>query len=83
MWVDSPKTVRAAAAILAKRAGNLLSGWQTLLNKVAALRGEDNNLLNKIIPKDATVSSKGSGSLITTSDKSSIRATNNAVAPAT
>lgn len=83
MWVDSPKTVRAAAAILAKRAGNLLSGWQTLLNKVAALRGEDNNLLNKVLPADATVSSKGSGSLITTSDKSSIRATNNAVAPAT
>lgn len=83
MWVDSPKTVRAAATILSKRAGNLLSGWQTLLDRVAALKGEDSNLLSKVLPSDATVGSKGSGSLIVTSDKSSIRATNNAVEPAT
>ena len=83
MWVDSPKTVRAAATILSKRAGNLLSGWQTLLNRVAALKGEDSSMISKVIPKDATISGKGSGSLIVTSDKSSIRATNNAVEPAT
>lgn len=83
MWVDSPQTVRAAATILSKRAGNLLSGWQTLLDRVASLKGEDSNLLSKVLPADATVSNKGSGSVITTPDKSSIRATNNAVAPAT
>lgn len=83
MWVDSPQTVRAAAEILAKRAGNLLSGWQTLLNRVAALKGDESNLLRQIMPANATVSSKGSGSLITTPDKSSIRASNNAVEPAT
>lgn len=83
IWVDSPQTVRAAAEILAKRAGNLLSGWQTLLNRVAALKGDESNLLRQIMPADATVSSKGSGSLITTPDKSSIRASNNAVEPAT
>lgn len=83
MWVDSPKTVREAATILSKRAGNLLSGWQTLLNRVAALRGDESNLLGQIMPKNATVSNKGSGSLITTPDKCSIRATNNAVEDAT
>ena len=83
MWVDSPKTVREAANILSKRAGNLLSGWQTLLDRVAALKGEGSNLLSKVLPSDASVSGKGSGSLIVTSDKSSIRATNNAVEPAT
>lgn len=83
MWVDSSKTVRQAATILSKRAGNLLSGWQTLLNRVAALKGDESNLLRQIMPANATVSSKGSGSLITTPDKSSIRASNNAVEPAT
>lgn len=83
MWVDSPKTVREAANILGKRAGNLLSGWHILLNRIQTIKGEDSNLLNKVIPKDATVSYKGSGTLITTPDKVSIRATNNEIEAAT
>lgn len=79
MWVDSSQTVRAAADILAKRAGNLLSGWHTLMMRVAALKGDESNLVKKVLPQDATVSYDGSASLITTPDKSSIRATNNAV----
>lgn len=83
MWVDSPKTVKAAAEILSKRAGNLLSGWQTLLDRVAALKGDESHLLGQIMPKDATVSNKGSGSLITTPDRCSIRAVNRSVDSAT
>ena len=83
IWVDSPNTVRAAATILSKRAGNLLSGWQVLLNRINQMKGEDSNILNKVLPPDSTVSKKGSASLITTPDRVSIRATNNSVEAAT
>lgn len=83
IWVESTQVVKEAANILALRAGNLLSGWQTLLNRVAALRGDESNLLKQVLPANATVSNKGSGSLITNADKSSIRASNDEVEPQT
>lgn len=83
MWVDSTKTVNAAASILAKRAGNLLSGWNALLNRINAMKGDSTSLLSSVLPATATVGKKGSSSVTATTSKSTVKASNDEVEAAT
>lgn len=75
VWITKPSIAKQAAAMLQKRAGNLLSGWSALANKAAESEG---NILNGVLGSQE-VDRKGSANIKVGDGETTFKASNDEV----